>query len=277
MTRQIALAAALAALAGAGATLPAAAQSAPPSEVALIDGWAERDGARMVAIAVSLAPGWKTYWRAPGEAGIPPSFDWSGSRNLERVEFFWPVPEVIDSYGMQTLGYHDRLVLPVKLVPRDPSAPLHVAVEMEYGVCADICVPAEALALGEMSPGAPAAPSAGVIRDWLQRLPESPDQAGVTEVSCTLVPQGDGFDIDARVRFDHALSAAPQVVMMESPVEDLWIEPADPQLEGGHTVSARAAIDYLGAGPLALDRSSLRVTLIGGGRAVEIHGCPAPR
>ncbi|WP_170317642.1 protein-disulfide reductase DsbD domain-containing protein [Paroceanicella profunda] len=275
MKRLFTLLAALAVLAGAAA--PSAAQVAPPARVALLDGWAEPDGARMVAITVSLAPGWKTYWRSPGDAGIPPSFDWSGSRNLDRVEFFWPVPEVIDSYGMQTLGYHNRLVLPVLLVPRNPAEPLRVSVAMDYGVCSDICMPADALAVGEMAPGAPASPSAGLIRAALGHLPETAAQAGVTEVSCTLVPSADGFDISARVRFDHALSAAPQIVVMESPVEDLWITPSRPVLQGADTIATHADLDYLGSGPLTLDRSTLRLTLIGGGRAVELHGCPAPR
>ena len=46
--------------------------------VALIAGWRQADGSRLAGIEIRLAPGWHTYWRAPGSAGIPPTFDWSG-------------------------------------------------------------------------------------------------------------------------------------------------------------------------------------------------------
>ena len=55
----------------------------------------------MAAVEIRLAPGWHTYWRVPGEAGIPPRFDWSGSQNLAAVAYEWPRPEIIVSYGIE--------------------------------------------------------------------------------------------------------------------------------------------------------------------------------
>jgi DsbC/DsbD-like thiol-disulfide interchange protein len=76
------------------------------------------NGGHMAAVELQLAPGWKTYWRSPGDAGIPPSFDWSGSENVKSVRLHWPAPEVFEANGMQTIGYHERLVLPVEITPR---------------------------------------------------------------------------------------------------------------------------------------------------------------
>src|SRR5690606_3324502 len=65
---------------------------AEPARLRLVSGVAGTKGQDAVRIGlhVALAPGWKTYWRSPGEAGIPPSFDWSGSRNLAAATVLWP-------------------------------------------------------------------------------------------------------------------------------------------------------------------------------------------
>ncbi|MCH8998360.1 MAG: hypothetical protein IID48_08850, partial [Proteobacteria bacterium] len=60
-----------------------------------------------------LEPGWKIYWRSPGEAGYPPSVDWSGSENLAEVRLNWPVPRRFSLFGFETFGYYDEVVLPV--------------------------------------------------------------------------------------------------------------------------------------------------------------------
>ena len=70
--------------------------------VGTLDGWRQPDGSRLAAVEIRLAPGWHTYWRVPGDAGIPPSFDWSGSSNLASVAYEWPRPEIFDSFGMRT-------------------------------------------------------------------------------------------------------------------------------------------------------------------------------
>ena len=98
-------AAVLAAIALAGAA-PAAAQSVPDNVVRaeLRPGWTTPDGTRIAALHLVLAPGWKTYWRSPGDAGIPPEFDWKGSRNLGSVTFRCPRQEIYERNGCSTLG-----------------------------------------------------------------------------------------------------------------------------------------------------------------------------
>ena len=96
-------------------------------------GWQMENGGHMAAVELELAPGWKTYWRSPGDAGIPPTFDWSGSENVKSVRLHWPAPEVFEANGMQTIGYHERLVLPVEITPKDPSRPVRLSVVMALG------------------------------------------------------------------------------------------------------------------------------------------------
>ncbi|WP_436784953.1 protein-disulfide reductase DsbD domain-containing protein, partial [Streptomyces sp. URMC 126] len=74
---------------------------------------------------------WKTYWRSPGDSGVPPQFDWSGAANVAQATPLWPRPEVIESGGERTLGYHDRLVLPIALTPAAPGQPMAGQVQQD--------------------------------------------------------------------------------------------------------------------------------------------------
>lgn len=112
-----------------------------PVTAEILPGWVKPDGTRVAAIRFALAPGWKTYWRAPGDAGIPPHFDWTGSDNLRGVGITWPAPQVFREGGVLTIGYKDELVLPVTLAPGDAGQPMRLEGTLDIGVCSDICVP----------------------------------------------------------------------------------------------------------------------------------------
>ena len=71
-----------------------------------------------------LKPGWKVYWRSPGDAGFPPIPDWSASGNLESAVLRWPAPERFSVLGLETLGYKKETVLPITVRRADPSRPL---------------------------------------------------------------------------------------------------------------------------------------------------------
>ncbi|RMF11698.1 MAG: hypothetical protein D6763_02360 [Alphaproteobacteria bacterium] len=90
---------------------------------------------------VRLAPGWKTYWRSPGDAGLPPRFDWSGSVNVESVGIAWPVPERLTAFGYDTTVYSHEVVLPLTVTLSEPGRATRVRVKVDYMVCAEICVP----------------------------------------------------------------------------------------------------------------------------------------
>jgi DsbC/DsbD-like thiol-disulfide interchange protein len=104
-------------------------------------GWRTPQGTQMAALHLILAPGWKTYWRAPGDAGIPPEFDWRGSQNIAGVSYFWPRPQVFDLNGMRTIAYKNELVLPIEFQLASPGGTTHVVGKIDIGVCDEICVP----------------------------------------------------------------------------------------------------------------------------------------
>ncbi len=103
-------------------------------------------GTRNVAgIEIVMADGWKTYWRSPGDAGgIPPNFDWSGSYNLASAKVLYPAPTRLSDASGDSVGYKKSVVFPIEVTPKDLTKPVTLNVAMEFGVCREICVPAEA-------------------------------------------------------------------------------------------------------------------------------------
>ena len=233
-------------------------------------GWQMETGAHMAAVELQLAPGWKTYWRSPGDAGIPPSFDWSASQNVKSVRVHWPSPRVFELNGMQTIGYHDRLLLPVEVEPIDPAQPVKLAVQMDLGVCDEICMPAQLSLARDLLP--PGTEDAG-IQSALARRPVSAGEARVTRVACTVDPIADGLRLTARVLLpDPGLT---EVVAFETGDPTVWVAEAVSQREGGELISVTELVPPSGQ-PFVLDRSAVTVTILAGGEAVEIKGCPAP-
>lgn len=98
-------------------------------------------GAYLAGIELALETGWHTYWRFPGDAGIPPLFDFSGSTNLRAAEVLYPVPEREDDGYSVSAVYHGGITLPLRVVPVNPAQPVELRIQATYGVCKDICVP----------------------------------------------------------------------------------------------------------------------------------------
>lgn len=248
---------------------PARAQGLPAGgiavrEVRLIEGWQQRDGTRMAAIEIRLQPGWHTYWRIPGEAGIAPEIDWSGSRNLASVAYHWPRPEVFEQSGLTSFGHADRLVLPVVLTPTDPGAPIEARARLDFGVCNEICTPADADISAQIAPGTPQTGRA-VIAAALATAPLEGGAAGITGIDCQLVTENGGPALRADIAFD-----------TDAPPLDHAIFESAGRLVGLGTGSSRGRTLRAEARLLpgaAVDRSALRLTLVGDGSAVEILGC----
>lgn len=96
-------------------------------------------------IEIVLTPGWKTYWRYPGDAGIPPRFDWSGSQNVAEVEVLYPAPKrITDGSGQTSIGYEERVVFPLRIRAADASKPVVLNLKLDFATCEKLCIPADA-------------------------------------------------------------------------------------------------------------------------------------
>ena len=111
--------------------------------IRLIAGNASADGAQRAGLEMNLAPGWKTYWRYPGDSGVPPRFDFARSENVKSVTVLWPAPRRIEEAGGFTIGYKEHVVFPLHVVPQDKAKPVVLRLKLDYAVCEKLCVPAE--------------------------------------------------------------------------------------------------------------------------------------
>lgn len=113
------------------------------SRVRLIGGQAKSGDSRyLVGLEIVLGEGWKTYWRMPGDSGVPPSFDWAKSRNLASAEVLYPPPSRMPEAGGVAIGYTGTVVLPIKVMSKDPGEPVQLKLALEFGICREICIPA---------------------------------------------------------------------------------------------------------------------------------------
>jgi DsbC/DsbD-like thiol-disulfide interchange protein len=241
---------------------PAAAGPASPwveghrSRVRLVPGGSD-GAAALAAIEIALAPGFKTYWRHPGESGLPPAFDWSGSENLASAEVLWPAPHRFEDGSGVSYGWAEGVVLPVRATPKDATRPVRLALALDYGVCKDICIPARATLSADLPPGA-GAPSAP-LRDALARVPR-PVEVGAEGSLAILAaePVGGGLKVLVRVP-----EGAEPRLFAEAP--DGWyvVAAARPGPDGAFPVEVlERPRDAAGEIPV-------RLTLAAGERAVE--------
>jgi DsbC/DsbD-like thiol-disulfide interchange protein len=113
------------------------------SRVRLISGTPDIDGKPTLVAGVQLRmdPGWKTYWRNPGDSGVPPSFDFKGSKNIKQAELLYPAPHRIGDANGTVIGYDDEVIFPVKITPDHEGEPVELKLAFEYGLCKDLCIP----------------------------------------------------------------------------------------------------------------------------------------
>lgn len=99
------------------------------------------DGRVSAALHMTLEPGWKTYWRVPGDSGLAPMFDWSGSKNVQSIELLWPTPRAFDELGERFYGYKGDIRWPLRVVAQDPDQAIDLSLKLDFGVCSDVCIP----------------------------------------------------------------------------------------------------------------------------------------
>ena len=148
--------------------MAATAQSGVPQpfKVSMLSGGQNGD-IWQAGILVELEPDWKTYWRVPGDTGIPPQFDWAGSKNNGAIEVGYPVPSRFQDAGGESIGYHDRVLFPLSVRSEKPDELVHLKLNMFFAVCKEICIPAKAKAelllnSSNINPD---------LENWQQRVP----------------------------------------------------------------------------------------------------------
>lgn len=226
-----------------------------------------RSGALRAGVEIKLQPGWKTYWRYPGDSGVPPRFDFSGSRNVRDVAVLWPAPTRFRDAGGTSIGYAERVIFPLRIEPADPGAPVALSLKLDYAICEKLCVPAEAvvqIALPAQGGDQEAALAAGETR-----VPRPAALAAVGPLSIVSV-QRQGAD-RARIVVDVKSANADAVdLFAEGPTAE-WSLPLPEPMAGAPPGMRRFAFDLDGYPPGADPRGAqLRLTAVSSTGAIEV-------
>lgn len=231
-------------------------------QVELRAGWRAPEGHHMAAVEITLAPGWKTYWRWPGQAGFVPEASWRRSRNLQDVEFHWPTPTVGLTSGYRTVGYTEHVIIPLQLTPNRTGAQISLRGRLEIGVCADICIPASFHLRGKL-------PAAGEVDPDIMRALHTQPKRGEGRVACRFAQTEHGLALRAELPAPRGIGELP-VVAVETQEPGLWFGDAKLEGAGGKIIATSRLHRMSGA---SVDRSTLRFTIVGTNGAVEFLGC----
>ena len=250
-----------------------------------------------LALEVKLDKGWKTYWRSPGDAGLPPRVEWTGSTNLKDAELSYPAPHRMTLLGIETIGYDGAVTFPIRAVPAEPGKPMEIKAGLDLLACSEICVPqrvdvALSLPAGPATPG----PEANAVSRAQNTVPGDGRAAGL-EIRAVRT-QGAVVEVEAAAREPFGkpdlfietdppvifkaptvrLSDAGRTAVLRLEAVDAVIDPPLPGraatltlVDGAHAMEAKRAIEA-GAvgraggavGPAANLLSMLAVALLGG-------------
>jgi len=236
------------------------------SAVRLLAG--SRSGAVLMGgVAFQLQPGWKTYWRTPGDSGVPPRFDFSKSENIEAVTVLWPAPTKFDDgAGGYSLGYHDQVVLPLRIVAKNADKPVTLRADINYAVCEKLCIPVEASA--ELAIASVASTEDSALFAALDTVPKPANVGDPNPLTIRDVKR----DGKSTVLVDVAVpDTRPVDLFVEGPTPD-WALPVPKPLEHSPPGVKRFAFELEGLPPGAKpDGAALKLTLVGGERAYEFN------
>jgi DsbC/DsbD-like thiol-disulfide interchange protein len=226
--------------------------SAAKSQARLIAG-----GGDLAGFEIALSPGAITYWRDPGDAGLPPTLDFSASDNVASVEPEFPAPKRIkEADGGEAFGYDGGVVFPLRIKRRDPTKPATLKLNADFAVCEKVCLPAKAH-LELKLPSAPGSPHAGAIDAALAEVPRAvePKDFGALEAL--------GAD-SWRLCSAHE-DGLPRDLFVEAP-EGWWLKTTPAHADRGRDCFMLTIGDKPKDAALPV---RLRLTLTGGAGAIE--------
>ena len=226
--------------------------------VSVQDGVPAGSGALSAGLHITLEPGWKTYWRSPGEVGLPPVINWDGSENIRDVALSYPAPKRFTAFEIENFGYETEVLFPLQVQLTRPGAPARLVLEATLLVCADICIPETvALSLDLPAGGGIDADAAAQIAKWTARIPDDGAASGW---------QLDTVFLDGRVLVVTARSDRPLARPDIFPEHGEYASFGKPEVivaDGGRFLWARLPV-------LAVGEGALQVTLTDGARAATL-------
>ncbi len=223
----------------------------------------------VTGLHIQLEPGWKTYWRSPGDSGLPTRIDWSGSKNVAQPALQWPLPKRAVLSGYQSFVYGDEVVLPVSARIIDPTAPVILKAAVDYAVCKDICVPLQAVLELHIDPrnetAAAARFFAKLINRFAAKVPSRKPGNGLKIKGVRVEGTGDKERLVVTLGAE-SFKAPDMIVEAASPYS---FSAPDVRLDGAGGQAVMSFAVYGGKSGNSLKGQTVTVTAYDGDRAIE--------
>jgi DsbC/DsbD-like thiol-disulfide interchange protein len=249
------------------------------SAVRLVSGsYPGRDGMLRAGVEIRLAAGWKTYWRYPGDSGVPPIFDFSKSENAKSVVILWPAPHRFNDDSGASIGYKGDVMFPVHVVAENPKRPVTLRLAIDYAVCEKLCIPARGQAVLDLaSPstkGLASSPNDSRLASAEALTPKSARVGEASPLAIVAVRRESRQPHPRIVVEVTAPAAAPLDLFAEGPSPD-WALPLPEPVPGAPAGRHWFAFDLDGAPPgVDPTGAALHFTLVAGDSAVEVTAVP---
>jgi suppressor for copper-sensitivity B len=223
-------------------------------------------------LQVTMADGWDTYWRSPGDAGTPPAVDWIGSANVASVDWRWPAPTRFTLFGLETFGYLDEVVFPLTILSERPGGPVALRGRLDILVCSTVCVPRSLELSLDLPAGTTAADpeAANLIARYEAQVPDDGSRSGLAVDGAAVLP-GNPAVLEVRLSSRQPLSAPDVIVEIGR-----WTF-GKPEFSFGTGRGTATALLPVTSGPdaVSMPGSDVTVTVLDGRRASETRGTVA--
>ena len=239
------------------------------SAVRLIAGSAVAGKVVRAGVEIRLKSGWHTYWRYPGDAGVPPRFDFAGSQNVKAVDVLWPAPQAIPEHDLVTIGYTGDVIMPLAVVPENGAKPVKLRLKLDYAVCETLCVPAEGKA--ELVSTGRSSSQDAALAAAEARVPKKAVLGESATLAIKSVRREDGAAGRRRVIVDVAAPAGARVTLFaEGPTPD-WALPVPKAVDGAPAGLQRFAFALEGAPPgVTYEGIPIALTAVASNIAIEV-------
>ncbi|HTV42572.1 MAG TPA: protein-disulfide reductase DsbD domain-containing protein, partial [Candidatus Sulfotelmatobacter sp.] len=126
-------------------------------------------------VCLKMEPGWHTYWKNSGDAGMPTTIAWKLPSGVTAGDIQWPLPEKLPPAEVTTYGYDDEtmLLVPLKIGANVPPGPITLTANLTWLECKDVCIPVKTAVQATLNIGSETKPSADAvaINKWQQQVP----------------------------------------------------------------------------------------------------------
>jgi len=185
-------------------------------------------GSLQIGLRLSHIPLWHTYWRNPGDSGLPTSIDWQLPAGASVGEIEWPAPRRLPIGPLVNYGYEGELLLPMRLTaPADarPGTDLRLRAKAHWLVCHDVCIP-ESATLELLLPVVAAGTTPGATA-WTPLFERAAATRAQPLQGWTAELQRSGRDLLLTLEADHPRPAGAVLPAVEVfPFTEQLIEPA---------------------------------------------------